>query len=449
MSGRLASLEKLLFISIVLTCVALLAENTFIRTKLVIKPGSPNVVFLSDDRANGGASIAEWVSYDAYEWSCTLRKQYEYPYCQFHVQLGGLDLRKYESMKIVLEYTTDVPMPNSSVRISLQNNSPLYSKEMTPGTLKPNEMEVPVYYLNGPFVTRLIDLKVPDWWLREYNIPPQNTHTEYDNVAYLQILTGSNSMPGNYRFKLHSIEWEGNLIPPEKWYFGILVAWLSFMFGVLVYRVWHLKSEINEHYAREQDLQRLNRMLDIKSRHFEKMARTDPLTGISNRAGISPILVDEVRSHLKTGNTLTVIMLDIDHFKSINDTHGHDYGDAVLIKIARTLVDTLRSSDAVARWGGEEFLIVCPATSLEHGKALAEKLRLRIKSLSSSTKSPVSASFGVGMLGDESIDDFIRRVDEALYKAKQNGRDRVEVSMGQEEIQSQSSQSAESAQRLN
>jgi diguanylate cyclase (GGDEF)-like protein len=423
LSGRLAGLEKLLFVSIILTCAALLAENTFIRTKLVLKPGGPHVVFLSDDRANGGASVAEWANYEAYEWRCSLRKQYDYPYCQFHIQLGGMDLSRYETMKIVLEYDPDAPpAPNESVRISLHNNSPLYSKNMPPGTLKLNEMEIPALYLKAPFTARMSDLKVPDWWLRQYNIPPQNTHVEYDNVAYLQILTGSDSRDGDYRFKLHSIEWEGNLIPPEKWYFGILIAWLAFMFGVLVYRVWHLKSEIDEHFAREQDLQRLNRMLDIKSRHFEKMARTDPLTGISNRAGISPILVDEVRSHLRTGNTLTVIML------AINDNHGHDYGDAVLIKIARTLVDTLRSSDTVARWGGEEFLIVCPATSLEHGKALAEKLRQRIKALSSSTKSPVSASLGVGMLGDESIDEFIKRVDDALYRAKQNGRDRVEVS---------------------
>lgn len=433
MSRRLAALEKLLFASIVLTCAALLAENTFIKTKLILKPGSPYNVFLSDDRGNGGASVAEWINYQTYEWRCTLRKQYEYPYCQFHVELGGVDMNKYESMKIVLEYAADTQIPNDSIRISLHNKGPLYSKEMPADAMKPNEMEVPAYYLNGSFIARMADLKVPDWWLRQYNIPPQNTHAEYNNVAYLQILTGSGSMDGDYRFKLHSIEWEGNLIPPEKWYFGILVVWLAFLFSVLVYRVWHLKTEINEHYAREQDLQRLNRMLDIKSRHFEKMARTDPLTGVSNRAGISPILVDEVRSHVRTGHTLTVIMLDIDHFKSINDNHGHDYGDAVLIKIARTLVDTLRSSDTVARWGGEEFLIVCPATSLEHGIALAEKLRQRIKSLSSSTKAPVSASLGVGMLGDESIDEFIKRVDDALYKAKQNGRDRVEVSASEEE----------------
>jgi diguanylate cyclase (GGDEF)-like protein len=428
MSSGLAGLEKLLLFFILLTCVALFAENTFIKTKLIIKPGNSYNVFLSDDRANGGASIAEWTNFDTYEWRCDLRHQYSYPYCQFHIEFGGVDLSRFESMKIVLEYAVRTPAPNDSIRISLLNSGPLYSKDMPPGTFKLNEMEIPALYLNGPFIARMSDFKVPDWWLRQYNIPPQNTHIEYDNIAYLQIITGSGSTPGEYRFRLHSIEWEGNLISRETWYFGILVAWLIFMFSVLVYRLWHMKSEIDEHYSRTQDLQRLNRMLDIKSRYFERMARTDALTGISNRAGIGGILVDEIRSHIRTGQPLTTIMLDIDHFKSINDNHGHDYGDTVLTRIAKTLVENLRTRDTVARWGGEEFLVLCPFTSLEHGKALADKLRLRVKELSDSAKAPVSASFGVATLRDESIDEFIKRVDEALYKAKQNGRDRVEVS---------------------
>jgi diguanylate cyclase (GGDEF)-like protein len=111
----------------------------------------------------------------------------------------------------------------------------------------------------------------------------------------------------------------------------------------------------------------------------------------------------------------------------INDTHGHDHGDAVLVKVARTLVEYLRTSDAVARWGGEEFLLVCPNTSLESGKALAEKLRYRIRNLGSDACA-ISASFGVATLGNESIEKLIKRVDEALYLAKQNGRDRVEIS---------------------
>jgi diguanylate cyclase (GGDEF)-like protein len=429
LSHGLGGMEKLLFLSIVLTCLALVTENAFIKTRLILKPGDPNFVFLNDDRISNGSSTSEWIDQNTYEWRCTLRQQYAYPYCQFHIQFDGIDLSRYETLTISLEYS-GAQTSSDSIRITLLSNIPRYSKDMPEGTLKPSEIEIPTLFLDQPFVARTGDFKVPDWWLRQYNILPQNVHAEYDDVAYVTVMSGTGSLPGDYTFKLNYIQWEGNLIPPEQWYYGIIIGWLVFNFGVLIYRVWHLKSEIDEHYAHAQDLQRLNRMLDIKSRHFEKMARTDPLTGISNRAGIGGILVDEIRNHTKNGNPLSVIMLDIDHFKSVNDNHGHDYGDEILIKVARTLTDTVRSSDAVARWGGEEFILVCPNTPLDKGMALAEKLRLRIKLLSSGAKSPISASFGVAMLGDESVDELVKRVDEALYKAKQNGRDRVEASKG-------------------
>lgn len=427
LDSRLGGLEKLLFISIVLTCLALLAENSLIKTRLILKPGSPYDITLGDDRANGGTSTAEWVNEDAYEWHCTLRKEYAYPYCLFQVPLGGIDLTGYDTMKINLEYSGS-GLPTDSVRFFLRNNTPLYQEDHSTESLRYNEVEIPANYLDQPFVVWMSDFNVPDWWLRELNIAPENARPEYDDVIFLEINTGTGAPPGEYHFKLNSIEWEGDLIPREQWYLGIIIVWLIFLFSVLVYRVWHLKSEIDEHYARAQNLQQLNQILDIKSRHFEKMARTDPLTGISNRAGIGDFLVREIRSHIETANPLTVILLDVDHFKQINDTHGHDFGDEVLIKIAKTLVETLRASDAVARWGGEEFLLVCPNTSLESGEALAQKLRLRIRAVSTSASTPISASFGVATLGNESIDALLKRVDEALYRAKQNGRDRVEVS---------------------
>jgi diguanylate cyclase (GGDEF)-like protein len=426
MDGKLAGLEKLLFVSIVLTCLALLAGNTLIKTHLTLKPGSPYKTSLGDDQPKGGASTAEWVDKSMYEWRCTLRQKYEYPYCLFQVLLGGVDLSKYETMTITLEYTGN-KLPTDSVRFFLRNNTPIYRQEGSVESLKYNEVEIPANRLDQPYVVHLTDFDIPDWWLRQFNIAPENAQTEFDDVIFLEITTGTGAPPGDYHFKLYSIEWEGNLIPREEWYLGIIVVWLSFLFSVLVYRVWRLKSEIDAHYARAQNLQQLNQILDTKSKYFEKMAKTDPLTGVSNRGGIGDFLLREIRNHIETGNPLTVILLDVDHFKQINDTHGHDHGDTVLVKVAHTLTEYLRTSDAVARWGGEEFLLVCPNTSLESGKALAEKLRYRIKNLGAEG-STLSASFGVATLGNESIEKLIKRVDEALYRAKQNGRDRVEIS---------------------
>lgn len=426
MDGRLAGLEKLLFVSILLTCLALLAGNTLIKTRFVLDSSSPYEASLGDDQLKGGATTAEWVNQEEYEWRCTLRRQYEYPYCLLQVMMGGADLSKYETMIITLEYSGS-GQPTDSVRFYLRNNTPIYRQDGSVESLKYNEVEIPANRLNQPYTVHLTDFDIPDWWLRQFNIAPENAQTEFDDVIFLEITTGTGAPPGDYRFKLHSIEWQGNLIPREQWYLGIIVVWLAFLFSVLVYRVWRLKSEIDSHYARAQNLQQLNQILDTKSKYFEKMAKTDPLTGVSNRGGMGDFLLREIRNHIETGNPLTVILLDVDHFKQINDTYGHDHGDAVLVKVARTLVEYLRTSDAVARWGGEEFLLVCPNTSLESGKALAEKLRYRIKNLTSDS-CKISASFGVATLGNESIEKLIKRVDEALYRAKQNGRDRVEIS---------------------
>jgi hypothetical protein len=155
LNRRFASLEKLLFIAIILTCFALYAGNSLIKTRLVLGPSSSYVVFLGDDRANGGASTAEWVDKESYEWRCTLRKQYEYPYCQFQVLFGGVDLSQYETMKVKLEYS-GTGEPNDSVRINLRNNSPIYDQSRPLDVLKYSEMEIPAVYLKGPFIARII-----------------------------------------------------------------------------------------------------------------------------------------------------------------------------------------------------------------------------------------------------------------------------------------------------
>jgi diguanylate cyclase len=123
-------------------------------------------------------------------------------------------------------------------------------------------------------------------------------------------------------------------------------------------------------------------------------------------------------------------MLDIDHFKRVNDGFGHDVGDVVLRKVAATLAAAVRRSDLVARWGGEEFLLVFPQTGEERARLVCERICARIEGLGLAQVRvglSVSASIGVAMLGDDGPDGVLRRADEALYCAKQSGRNRVIV----------------------
>jgi diguanylate cyclase (GGDEF)-like protein len=170
----------------------------------------------------------------------------------------------------------------------------------------------------------------------------------------------------------------------------------------------------------EMELKRLNELL-------ERQATTDPLTGISNRLKFNEVLDAEVQRAKRYAMPLSLIMFDIDRFKLINDTHGHDIGDRVLRELTALVKGNIRVNDSLARWGGEEFMILAANTTLENARLFAEGLRSLIAGHSFQDVGRVTCSFGIARLLDESSDQLLQRVDRALYSAKENGRDRVEI----------------------
>ncbi len=161
----------------------------------------------------------------------------------------------------------------------------------------------------------------------------------------------------------------------------------------------------------------------------EQLASTDPLTGLLNRRAFFEHAGPAWSTALRSDRHLSVMMADIDHFKEINDGHGHAMGDKVLAEISRLLAAACRSGDIAARWGGEEFVLLLPETDAAQACLLAERLRSEIESLkfgSAAQGFRLSASFGIAQLGDhESLDKLIRDADDWLYRAKQTGRNRV------------------------
>lgn len=161
----------------------------------------------------------------------------------------------------------------------------------------------------------------------------------------------------------------------------------------------------------------------------ETLARIDPLTGLLNRRAFLEQGNALWSTALRHGQPLALIMLDLDHFKSINDQHGHDMGDSCLIATARLLTQQCRTGDILARWGGEEFLLLLPATSLQEALQLAERLRQALAGLSlDSTQAGLSLSASFGVIAreqQEQLEQLINAADERLYQAKQSGRNRV------------------------
>jgi diguanylate cyclase (GGDEF)-like protein len=168
-----------------------------------------------------------------------------------------------------------------------------------------------------------------------------------------------------------------------------------------------------------------------KRRLYERAAMFDGLTGIHNRRWLDETLHRLHRRHEKSGDPICLSLLDIDHFKSFNDTHGHDAGDHVLTQVATTLRANLRPTDLCARFGGEEFVIVFPDLELDDAVAAAERVRVAIAELElampDGTALPrVTISLGVAELGDnQAVPDFLKAADKAMYEAKEGGRNRV------------------------
>ena len=162
------------------------------------------------------------------------------------------------------------------------------------------------------------------------------------------------------------------------------------------------------------------------------MASTDPLTGLLNRRRFLEQAESEFLRSQRYRHELAAVMLDIDHFKAINDTHGHFVGDQVLIALSRAAENLLRDIDILCRWGGEEFVILMPETPLAGAAILAERLRELLARLAVDTDAGTlrfTISAGVAARGecDAGLTDILQRADTALYAAKEHGRNRIQV----------------------
>lgn len=175
-------------------------------------------------------------------------------------------------------------------------------------------------------------------------------------------------------------------------------------------------------------MEKAHKVMFLHQSQLALSASLDGLTGLWNRVRIDQFFAEEIARAQRYGTPFSVILLDIDHFKLVNDQHGHAVGDSVLRQFARLLRDNVRSIDKVGRLGGEEFLIILPEIDATQARAAAITLQERIRQFDFDTVLRKTASFGITQFcGDESPQGMLDRADRALYKAKENGRDRIEV----------------------
>jgi diguanylate cyclase (GGDEF)-like protein len=178
----------------------------------------------------------------------------------------------------------------------------------------------------------------------------------------------------------------------------------------------------------QEELKEINAMLQNKTKKYELLASTDPLTGLYNRYKFEQLYNSSIQLMRQRKTYVSLIMLDIDYFKKVNDTFGHNIGDKVLRKVAKILLENVRNIDVVCRWGGEEFLILLPTVHQEGAIGIAEKIRHAIEQAPFSIVDHITASFGVSQINyDNSLEEVVAVVDKALYMAKSDGRNCVKV----------------------
>ena len=198
-----------------------------------------------------------------------------------------------------------------------------------------------------------------------------------------------------------------------------------------------LREEMKLRKMREDDLREFSLQLAMTNAALQRISQVDSLTGLANRRHLDSFLELEMRRSTRTGNPLSLMMIDVDHFKAYNDAAGHGSGDECLRKVAAALRGELhRPTDLAARYGGEEFVVVLVDTDLEGSKKVAESLRAAAESLgiphpASSTSNCVTISVGVASVQPAtrgSIEELMRAADSMLYAAKRAGRNRVAAS---------------------
>ncbi len=216
----------------------------------------------------------------------------------------------------------------------------------------------------------------------------------------------------------------------------VILGAMVLLFSMNVLTIAALASE---RYEAEAALAEANQTLEYKvierTKELRHQAETDALTGVSNRRAFIERGQAEVTRAKRYSRGLALIVVDLDHFKRINDNHGHAIGDEALKAAASACATQLRKQDMFGRIGGEEFAAILPETGLSEARLVAEKLRIRIRELAISDGRrgtlALSASFGVAALdtSDETLDQLMARADRALYRAKADGRDRVETAI--------------------
>jgi len=420
--------SKLLLVAIFLTLAAIAGKSLLPERTLIISPLTPNAnYFLLPVNNDPDHKKAYWVHNQPFHFHCSFTAEDQYAPCNMIYMFSndithGIDISKYRYLNIVVNYKGNA----KALRLSMRNFDPRFSVKENDNSAKFNYINLRTRDLNKPLRINLREFVVADWWISQFDLPREFIQPELNNVFTFSVDFPDDLRNSEHDIDITHIEFSGDWISNEHWYLGILSAWMLFgtLFAITRLIQLHQIEKLNQ--QKISTLVESNYQLRRETDKFRKLSTVDALTNAFNRHGIEQIIESlEINSE-----TTAVIMIDIDHFKRINDRRGHDAGDRVLQTISSIVMKATRNSDKFGRWGGEEFVLICPNTSVAMALALAEKLRILIFDALFEPDNPlaVTASFGVASVSrTEPFSVALKHADEALYRAKAMGRNCVVV----------------------
>lgn len=410
------ALRWLLAVLTVVTVLALYANEQGRTRWLPVDGRTPGQLLKAvDDQPDGGSSAAHMLKMpgEGVAMECELKAGFQWPYCELQIDLGraGIDFTQFSHLRFGLEAegpTTDGQPPQ--VRVFLLGRRVGQGLPVPPGGYKPHEVVWSATRAASAVQLRPDQFAVSSWWMREHPERIEEIGPKLDQVHVLSIGTGGNAAPGLHRIRLYYAELVGTWMPVGTLRLGLLLLW---MVSLLVYLA--------------LDARAAHRRLRRHTDDLEQRVERDALTQLANRTGVERF-IEELRRQGDNSYPVSIVFLDIDRFKDINDAHGHAVGDAVLVQFAQALRQHLPRGDLVARWGGEEFLILMRQTTAAEATNAAQRLRDRLAAEAWPEGLHITASWGVAEATTPAeMADCLQAADAAMYRAKRDGRDRVET----------------------
>jgi len=394
-----------------LTVIVCLAQFIGFEKSIILDLTDSTKVSTRDDRVSEGASISSYqMTPKGVDFTCEIiQSEFRWPYCELKFnlssnnegKLSGIDLSSFERIGLWINHDHE---NQPGTRVELHNFNSAYSIESNNDSLKYNSIEFSEKKVPSPTWIDLHRFYVPTWWNARHDLAVGGT--DFSNIRTMSVTTAGDIGEGVYKLTIKRIEFRGKYIDNDTLFFLLLIVW----------------SSVASFFIRELSLSK-DKVISVNKQKvkWQEAAFTDTLTGVNNRESSREIF-DNL---LAKSNTLSLLFIDIDFFKKINDTYGHNVGDEILVQFSKIILETVDDSNILIRWGGEEFLLLCPNYTLEQAKLVAERVRLTIEQSLWVENIKLTASFGVAEKHQLSISELISKADEALYQAKENGRNQV------------------------